>query len=233
MPERWGLNVMLYEWLKPMPVSLFSRDYLRRKPYAMPFSATGAVGLFDWDTLDQILTGQPTADILVIARGRLVPEPIPRSLAEARALMSRAIGLVVRRAERGNPDLAALASSLTQVIPGQAHVQLFVTPAGSHGFSWHYDDEEVFIVQTYGAKDYFLRDNSVQRHRAPGTPADFSLSLKETSPIGSARLTAGDWLYIPSPWWHMAKCIEDSLSISIGISPDPSWLETIGENHSW
>jgi ribosomal protein L16 Arg81 hydroxylase len=34
----------------------------------------------------------------------------------------------------------------------------------------------------------------------------------------TARLFAGDWLYIPSRWWHMAKCIEDSLSISLGLS---------------
>jgi 50S ribosomal protein L16 3-hydroxylase len=168
------------------------------------------------------LTNQPAADILVVARGELVAEPTPRSLSEALALMSRGIGLVIRGAEQHDRGLAHLASSLTEHIPGQAHVQLFVTPAGTHGFSWHYDDEEVFIVQTAGAKDYFFRDNSLERRRQPGVPPDFSLSRKETSPIGTARLIAGDWLYIPSRWWHMAKCVEDSLSISLGVVPEPS-----------
>jgi ribosomal protein L16 Arg81 hydroxylase len=30
-------------------------------------------------------------------------------------------------------------------------------------------------------------------------------------------LIGGDWLYIPARWWHGAKCIEDSLSISLGL----------------
>lgn len=219
---------MLDQWLKPMPVSLFVRDYLRQQPYASPGSAMGVVHFFGWSTLEQILSRHRTADVLVVAQGTVVPEPIPRSLPEARALMSRGIGLVVRRAEQHDPDLAELASSLAQHIPGQAHVQLFVTPAGTHGFGWHYDEEEVFILQTHGAKDYFFRDNSLERHRRPGKVADFSLAVKETSPIGSARLIPGDWLYIPSPWWHVAKCIEDSLSISLGVSPDPLWLESMG-----
>ena len=141
--------------------------------------------------------------------------------------MSRGIGLVVRRAEEHDPALAQLASSLTQHIPGQANIQLFVTPAGTHGFSWHYDDEEVFIVQTHGIKDYFFRNNSLERQRRPGKAPDFSLSNKETSPIGTTRLIAGDWLYIPSRWWHVAKCVEDSLSISLGVAPAPLWLKTL------
>jgi ribosomal protein L16 Arg81 hydroxylase len=45
---------------------------------------------------------------------------------------------------------------LTQNIPGEVHVQLFVAPAGTHSFGWHYDDEDVYIVQTEGSKDYFF-----------------------------------------------------------------------------
>jgi hypothetical protein len=26
-------------------------------------------------------------------------------------------------------------------------------------------------------------------------------------------------LYIPAFWWHVARCIEDSLSISVGVFP--------------
>jgi ribosomal protein L16 Arg81 hydroxylase len=218
---------MLDQWLKPMTVSLFLRDYLRQQPYASPTSAKDAVRFFGWDGLEQILAHHQTADVLLVAGGKLVSEPTPRSLAEARTLMSRGIGLVVRRAEQYDPALARLASSLTQHIPGQANIQLFVTPAGTHGFSWHYDDEEVFIVQTHGTKDYFFRDNSLERKRRPGKAPDFSLSSKETSPIGTTRLIAGDWLYIPSRWWHVAKCVEDSLSISLGVAAAPSWLTTL------
>jgi ribosomal protein L16 Arg81 hydroxylase len=35
----------------------------------------------------------------------------------------------------------------------------------------------------------------------------------------TATLVAGDFLYIPSRWWHMALCKEDALSISVGLMP--------------
>jgi 50S ribosomal protein L16 3-hydroxylase len=174
--------------------------------------------------LERLLTNDPAADLLVIARGKLVDLPRPRTLPEVRALLLEGVGLVIRRAEHLDAGLARLAASMTRAIPGKAHVQLFVTPAGTHSFGWHYDDEDVFIVQTEGSKDYFFRDNTVETHRPLGAAADFTEFGNEVSAIRLARLIAGDWLYIPARWWHVAKCVEDSLSISLGISPEPSWL---------
>jgi len=218
---------MLNEWLSPMPVNLFVRDYLRKQPYASPSSARNIIPTFGWGTLERLLAKQAEADILVIARGKLVQAPTPKTLAEVRALMLQGVGLVIRRAEQHDDGLDKLAASLMRDIPGEVHVQLFVTPAGTHGFGWHYDDEEVFIVQTEGTKDYFFRDNTVERYRLSGAAPDFSRHSHEVSPIGTARLLAGDWLYIPYRWWHVAKCIEDSLSISFGISPEESWLANV------
>lgn len=215
---------MLAEWLIPMTVSLFSRDYLRKQPFARPSSAHTAIPAFGWGTLARLLTDDPAADLLVIARGKLVDVPRPKTLEEVRALLLEGVGLVIRRAEQVDAALARLAASFTQDIPGEVHVQLFVTPAETHGFGWHYDDEDVFIVQTEGSKNYFFRDNTVERHRPLDSAPDFTRFRHEASAIGTARLIAGDWLYIPARWWHMAKCVEDSLSISVGISPEPSWL---------
>jgi 50S ribosomal protein L16 3-hydroxylase len=215
---------MLDEWLSPMTFSLFARDYLRKQPLARPSSAGSAIPVFGWGTLERLLTNDPAADLLVIARGKLVDLPRPRTLAEVRALLLEGVGLVIRRAQQLDAGLARLAASLTQNIPGEVHVQLFVTPGGTHSFGWHYDDEDVFIVQTEGSKDYFFRENTVEGHRPVGAAADFSQFGNEASAIGTVRLIAGDWLYIPARWWHVAKCVEDSLSISLGISPEPSWL---------
>jgi 50S ribosomal protein L16 3-hydroxylase len=164
------------------------------------------------------------ADILVVARGKLLDLPVPRSSAALRAMLATGVGLVIRRAEYHEPALAKFALSLTNFIPGEVHVQLFVTPAGTHGFGWHYDDEDVFILQTSGIKDYFFRDNTVERTRPSASVPDFTQFRRETSPVGTTRLIPGDWLYIPSRWWHMAQCTDDSLSVSLGISVDDSWL---------
>jgi 50S ribosomal protein L16 3-hydroxylase len=220
---------MLEKWLSPMSVGLFAREYLRRQPHASPSSARTVMPIFGWGTLDQLLKQNPAADVLVVARGKLLDLPAPRTLVEARELLIKGAGLVIRRAEQLDAGVAELAGSVTHYIPGEVHVQLFVTPAGTYGFGWHYDDEDVFIVQTEGSKDYFFCENTVQRCRLPGTAPDFTRFSNEASPIGTARLMAGDWLYLPARWWHAAKCIEDSLSISLGISPDASWLASLSE----
>ena len=221
---------MLGQWLNRTEVLSFARDYLRKAPFASPSSARAATALFTWNTLEQLLIEHPSADALVVARGKLMDLPRPRGLAETRALLRQGIGLVIRGIEEHDAALAALAASFTQYIPGRAKVQLFVTPAGTHGFGWHYDDEDVFIVQTEGAKDYYFRANSVESNRPPETAPDFTRFSSETSPIGTTRLLAGDWLYLPSRWWHVAKCIEDSLSISLGIYFDPSWVAAISRH---
>jgi hypothetical protein len=191
------------------------RAHLGPVPIARPAAAAAAVPLLGWNTLGRLLAGEPRPDVLVIARNELLDVPAPQSLPALRALMDRGVGVVLRRAERGDAALAALARSFLAELGGEVHIQVFVTPGGSYGFGWHYDVEHVFIVQTAGVKDYYFRANTVSPPFE--SPADFGRFEDERSPLATARLLPGDWLYIPSRWWHSAKCIEDSLSISIGV----------------
>ncbi len=208
---------MLREWLKPIPVEAFVRKQVGKAPFAMAGAAKNAAPIFGWDTLERVLQAEPPADVLVVALGKLLDFPVPRTLVDARALLSKGIGLVIRRAEKHDPGLGALAADFARDLGGEAHIQLFITPAGTHGFDWHYDFEEVFIAQTVGIKEYFFRDNTTDRHTPVGANPNFGLVAKETTPIATARLAAGDWVYIPSRWWHVASCVEDSLSISVGV----------------
>lgn len=207
---------MLHQWLAPTPVDEFARTYLKKQPCASPGTAARAVRFLDWEILGRVLAAGP--DVLVVTRGsRLEVEP-PRTLAELGVLMAAGIGLCVRHAERCEPGLAGLAAEFAADLPGEVQVQLFVTPAGTHGFGWHFDTEDVFIAQTAGVKDYYFRANTV----APTGPAgDFHRFHREVSPLATARLIPGDFLYIPARWWHMARCLANSLSISLGVYPRP------------
>lgn len=210
----------LAAWLAPTTLGEFARGHLGRRPFARPDAAASTAGAFPWDALGRVLGSPDEPDVLVVRKGSALDLPPPRTLDDARALMTRGAGLVVRRAERQDAALAALADDLARDLPGETHVQLFVTPAGTHGFGWHYDFEEVFIVQTAGVKDYYFRANTVDRATPVGAQPDFGAVRRETSPLGTVRLVAGDWLYLPARWWHVAKCVEDSLSISLGVLPD-------------
>jgi hypothetical protein len=210
---------MLKEWLSPMHPRRFAATHLGRAPLARPGSAGGAVPLFDWDTLSRLLSSEPTPEVWVAMNGRMVDVPTPRTLTAARRLMARGYGIVVRHSEQRDPGIATLARAFALDLPGEVHVQLYATPAGTQTFGWHFDLEDVFVAQTAGLKDYYFRANTVIPPQPARAQPDFSLIRHEKSPLLSARLIPGDWLYIPSRWWHLVRSLQDSLSISIGVMP--------------
>jgi 50S ribosomal protein L16 3-hydroxylase len=165
-----------------------------------------------------VLGSKLPLDVLTVAGGQLIDAPRPRSLGEVRGLMRRGVSVVVRVAERHDPGLAGLASSFERELPGEVHVQLYASPAGSNSYGWHYDLEDVFIAQTAGVKDYYFRENTVARDTVLGDALDFRQVRAERSPLFNSRLEPADCLYIPSRWWHLVLCREDSLSISVGVT---------------
>lgn len=211
---------MLSQWLAPTPVETFISAHLDKGAWAQPSTAKAAIAQLDWRVLGDVLGAtNPPPDVIVCAGGKHLPFPAPRDLDELRAYMRMGIGLGMRHTQKCHPTLAAVAKSFEELFPGRkVQVQVFVTPAETHGFGWHYDAEDVFIAHTLGCKDYYFRQNTVEVD-APFPPKDFSGYHAESSPIQTSTLVAGDFLYIPSKWWHMAICRETSLSISVGVMP--------------
>jgi len=204
-----------------MSFGQFDRTILQKQAWARAAVAHADVPRLDWETVGRVLGSKPAPDVLVVAQGKLLHCRAPRNLAQLRALLQRGIGLCVRHSERHDQRLAEVTQSLVSCFGRSVQLQLFVTPGKTHGFSWHYDAEDVFIVQTAGIKDYYFRKNTVDPRPPNGSRPDFTRFHREVSPLQTARLIAGDCLYIPSRWWHMAECIEDSLSMSFGVSEPP------------
>jgi ribosomal protein L16 Arg81 hydroxylase len=125
--------------------------------------------------------------------------------------------VAVRGADRACGPVAALARSVAHDLPGEQRTIVFATAKDSNGFGWHFDREEVFILQTAGDKSYYFRANSVSPRPWRADPLAFADYRKETTPLMSARLHAGDWLYLPSGYWHAAYAHDDSLSVSVGV----------------
>lgn len=209
---------ILQQWLRPVELPLFRSEYWGRAALARAGTARGAeCNWFDWQYLERVLAA-PGADTVIVRSGSALSWAPPKNLQELKAHFLQGAGLTIRGAERCSDRLARLGESVAQALaPAQARTHLFVTPADSHGFSWHFDDEHVFIIQVRGSKDYYFRSNTVCPH-LPASADAFRSYENERSPLLAARLIAGDFLYIPARWWHMAVCIEDALSISIGVT---------------
>jgi 50S ribosomal protein L16 3-hydroxylase len=213
----------LATWIAPQELDVFMKQHLGREPMAAAGRASAHASACTWDVLDEMLRALPRADdLLVVAGGHNLELPAPRNLPELRTMLQGGVGVAMRSAEAYSPHVRALCGELAVEVPGQQRVIAFATAANTHGFGWHYDAEDVFIVQTAGDKEYLFRRNTqvdVTSATLRAQP-DFTLHRKEVSPLMSCRLIAGDWLYLPRGYWHVAHAHADSLSLSIGIFPE-------------
>jgi 50S ribosomal protein L16 3-hydroxylase len=209
----------LGHWLKPIAVTTFLAEHLGHAPFARAGAACEVASACGWTLLDEVLRAGPS-DVLVIGSSRQFDMPAPRSVAELQALFRVGLGIAIRAPERVSQPLETLAREFARDLPGEQRLILFATPAETHGFGWHYDAEDVFVIQTAGDKEYYLRRNTVSPPPRRGFQSDFREYQNETSPLMACRLVPGDWLYVPKGYWHMARAFEDSLSLSIGVFPE-------------
>ena len=209
--------MVLKRLLGAIPESTFLEQHFLRLPFSLPGGAAEFTSLGSWETIEAILS-QPEADVLVVRQGRRWEEGARRpSFDEARRLHGEGYTLLVRHAERHVPEIAALARSFQSRFLAAVDVHLYCTPAEEHGFGWHYDAEDVFILQTLGEKEYSLRKNTVNPWPLEETlPADMRYE-REVMPLMKCTLAAGDWLYIPNGYWHVARALKPSISLAVGV----------------
>jgi ribosomal protein L16 Arg81 hydroxylase len=154
---------------------------------------------------------------MVVRNGCLARGVRPRSGEQLQSLLSRGFSVVIRNAEKHDTGLLDLCNAFARELEASTAIQLYATPAGYHSFGWHYDAEEVFVLQTAGTKEYFLRGNTVYPHPvADAMPSDMGYE-RESGPFLASTLAPGDVLYIPAGMWHMARAIDPALSISVGV----------------
>jgi 50S ribosomal protein L16 3-hydroxylase len=195
-----------------------SREFLDRHWSRLPLARPGGARAFQIPLdLDRILGAEGVDAFLArdaeMWEGGRSPGP-----ERARAMAAEGWTTVVRDAQKHDAGLAELAAGFARDLGAPVNAHLYATPAGRSGFGWHYDVEDVFILQVRGAKEYPLRKNTVLPWpvlEAMGKDLRFE---REYSPAWNARLEAGDALYIPPGWWHRAKGVEGgSLTIAVGL----------------
>ena len=156
---------VLQELLDPIPVHEFLHRAFTRVPVAMPDRARRYTQDFtEADIAAMVETGRSV--LRIVRQGRLVHDHARLSWAEAQAYYRGGHTLLVRYAERSSAKCQALAEAFAQFFHAPVDIQVYVTPDQQQAFGWHYDLEEVFIIQVQGCKEYTLRQNTVAQFLA-------------------------------------------------------------------
>jgi len=206
----------IQDWLGDTSKSDFVRDHYLRLPYSSAKSAIEFCRLGSWKVIDHILAAVHP-DVMVVRQGERYTGTPPISANEAQKLVADGYTVLVRNAQRHHADIEKLAKTFQEDFNASINVHVYITPGNTFGFGWHYDVEEVFILQTSGCKEYSLRKNTVNPWPLLETmPADLQYE-REIMPLVQCTLSAGDWLYIPSGYWHKANAISDDPAISLAI----------------
>ncbi len=206
----------LTRWLGETALAHFIEHYYLRLPFSRSDDGKRDQALGSWDTLGRILGGADADAMIVRDNQRVEAEP-PRDRRQAQELTDQGCTILVRNAQRHDPDLAELAAGFERDFRGPVNIHIYATPPGRFGFGWHYDAEEVFILQTLGEKEYALRKNTVNPWPLEETLPDDMHYEREVMPLMRCSLKAGDWLYIPGGYWHKAEAREMSISLAVGV----------------
>lgn len=129
-----------------------------------------------------------------------------------------------------------------KVLNRGALIELYIGGTGASFPVLHYDGAgtHAFLMQIYGRKQYVVFSPDQERFLYP-SPRKINLSLIDNleSPdlkrfpfFGQARpitfvLEPGEMLFVPSHWWHTAKMLTPSITISANVLNRSNWHELV------
>lgn len=202
------------------PNNTFLPKHFTRLPFSLPGGAKNFNHLLDWKMVEDVLNSGKSV-LRIVRDGVMIKDYVENmTFDEAREFHKKGHTLLLRFAEKSSPSLKEICEDFKKSFHTDVDIQLYCTPEGHNAFGWHYDVEEVFILQTKGSKSYSIRPNTV--HPNPlvrSIPKDLGYEKEKTPMEIKVTLEEGDFLYIPSGWWHIARTQKESMHISIGLMP--------------
>jgi hypothetical protein len=139
---------------------------------------------------------------------RLLPAELTRHLREGATLVLDAV-------DELEPSIEEIASGLEHFFHERVQVNLYAGFQTSRGFDLHWDDHDVFVLQVAGRKRWSVYGMTRPHPLAPDVEA---AERPRGGPVWEETLEAGDLLYIPRGWWHVAEPLaEPTLHLTVGV----------------
>lgn len=223
-----GDALSLADVLAPRSVAEFLEEWKGRRFLLIEGERGKLASLFSWEDLNHIIrvSSRDAARVRLFREGNEVrreafvarrgPHPHTESLSVAGMMEQLRSGatLIVDGVEESSESLRELAADLEWRLHERAFVNVYAAWTTSHGFGTHWDDQDVFILQVAGRKQWKIYPDN-RPYPIKKDPARHSAP---EAPVWSGTLNAGDVLYIPRGWWHDAVPVEGPcLHLTVGL----------------
>lgn len=144
-------------------------------------------------------------------------------------LFNQGYTLVINAANQSILKLINYSSDLEKELKFRLQSNIYITPPGAQGFAPHYDDHDVFILQTTGVKKWRLYNTPLELPSLKFPHHKFKDQYELEEPSLETELKPGDLLYIPRGLVHDAVTAETaSVHITLGLHPN-YWFELVKE----
>lgn len=206
--------------IAPVSSEEFHAHYWEQKPLIVQRGKPDFYGdLFTLDDFDAAISRSPDYVKLANAESKKNTQyrPVVQGLEAVLADMRAGGTLVLDQLHRSDPHLSLLCRRLAQELGHRFQTNLYLTPPHGKGFTPHWDNHDVFILQVVGSKHWKLE---ATRREVPDSSRSMGDEGREIrgEPI-SFTVRQGDLIYIPRGWVHAAECAEEpSLHITLGVT---------------
>ena len=212
-------NLSLQNLIAPVPTEEFRTHYWEQKPLFLQRGNPDYYGdLFSLDDFDAAVTRAPDYVKLANAESQKNAsyKPVVQGLEAVLADMRDGGTLVLDQLHRTDPKLSLLCRGLAPELGHNFQTNLYLTPPHGRGFSPHWDNHDVFILQVVGSKHWKVEKT---RRELPEPHVYMSKEGRELrGEVTSFTIQQGDLIYIPRGWVHAAECGEEpSLHITYGV----------------
>ena len=224
----------LADVVAPISVETFMAEDYQKKPRLMPGPRERFSGLFNWGDVNDLLKfgalegnairvvkggkdiAQRTYTGMERRGGTVLRAPAPRiKPGRLQTLLREGATLVLNTVSERSLWLNELCRAMERELHTSVQMNLYAGWKTDNGFAKHWDDHDVFIIQTQGRKRWEVYDDT----RPKPLRMDGALQRIPKDPIWKGTLTAGDCLYIPRGFWHVAYPMnEPSMHLTTGTT---------------
>jgi len=222
-------NTTLQSLVSPVPDEEFRARYWERKPLIIhrghPDYYADLFTLEDFDASvrrqsSYVKTAEATAKKSAKHHGTGATS-MERVLADMRDGHT----LILDAVHQYHPKLFQMTQMLTRETGFQFQTNIYLTPPNGKGFTPHWDNHDVFIMQVLGSKHWKVEKTRRTLPKKDGNIEEEGREMR--GEFHEFTLQQGDTCYIPRGVVHAAECgSEASMHITLGIHP-ATWDELL------